>query len=144
VSKLGKRAKIKKIFLNRSKNVLDFFNEQVILQTSSKTRRQKQTKKRSPIMAILTIRQRFQQSQKGKDALKKLKTQHKRSGASFNWTKSRPKLDVKSDLIPISSLHIDEDTQRDPFSAARIQKLKRIVSKPCAKQFKRIIVSTRT
>ena len=52
-------------------------------------------------MAILTVKERYNQSPKGKQALKKLKKQHKKSGASFNWTQNRPNLDVKSDLISI-------------------------------------------
>lgn len=95
-------------------------------------------------MSILTIKERFLQSPKGKQALKMLKKQHKKSGTSFKWKKNRPNLDVKTDLISISSLHIDEDTQRDPFDSARISRLMRIVSQPCARQFKRVIVSNRT
>lgn len=94
-------------------------------------------------MTILTIKERFNQSSQGKKALKELQQQHKKSGTSFNWTKDRPNLDIKSDLISIDSLHIDTDTQRDPFDSARIKKLKRIVANPDPRHFKRIIVSNR-
>lgn len=94
-------------------------------------------------MTILTIKQRYEQSDKGKEVLKILQTQHKKSGTQFNWIKSRPSLCLKEDLIPISQLHIDTDTQRDPFSASRVDKLKRIVAKPCPKKYKRVIVSNR-
>jgi len=94
-------------------------------------------------MAILSIKERFQQTKKGKSALTKLKQQHKKSGSSIDWTKNRPGLDLTKDLIPISSLHIDESTQRSPFSDRRLKKLLKIVSNPCSRKFKRIIVSNR-
>ena len=94
-------------------------------------------------MTILTIEQRFNQSSKSKEALKKLKNQHSRSCASFNWKQHRPNLDLDRDMILISKLFIDTQTQRDPFQDSRLPKMKQIVQDPCAKQFKRIIVSNR-
>lgn len=95
-------------------------------------------------MTILTIQQRFNQSSQGQSVLKELQSQHQKSGTSFNWVSNRPNLCTKTDLVPISSLHIDTDTQRDPFDSARVKKLKRIVANPCSRHFKRIIVSNRT
>ena len=94
-------------------------------------------------MTILTIEQRFNQSSKSKNTLKQLQKQHSKSLSSFKWKQHRPTLDLIHDMIAIKDLYIDTKTQRDPFSESRVPKLKQIVQSPCAKQFKRIIVSNR-
>jgi hypothetical protein len=94
-------------------------------------------------MPILTLNERFNQTAKAKQDFKRLKKQHSRVSASFNWQKHRPTLDMSRDMIPLGKLSIDTDTQRDPFLSSRVTKLEKIVKNPCAKQFKRVIISDR-
>ena len=94
-------------------------------------------------MTILTLKQRFNETPKAKNAYKKLKNQHSKTSASFNWKKHRPTLNKNYDMIPLEDLFIDTDIQRDPFVNSRIEKLAKIIKSPCAKQFKRVIVSDR-
>jgi len=93
-------------------------------------------------MAILTLQERFNSSQAGKEALRSLKAQHIINQRAFQWDSKRPNLGV-NDFISLDILYIDEDTQRDPFSPARVAKLRKIVQDPCAYHFNRIIVSER-
>jgi len=92
-------------------------------------------------MTIFTIKNRFSNSVVSIDCFNELKKQHSKSQASFDWAKRiNPQ---QSDYVNISTLHIDEETQRDPFDPARVVKLKQMVSNPCSIKFGRVVIAQR-
>ena len=93
-------------------------------------------------MTILTLQQRFNNSTIGQETLKEITEIAKQTNKTFDWSK---RTNLKpTDMFPVSSIFIDDETQRPPFQSARVRKLKHIAKEPCPFHFKRVVLAKRT